>query len=164
EKTDEQGWADPGAGVLDLKAIVTAGVAAGAENFFVGDGAPRGYERLARKAIAAAREFLTPARPAHPNEGGGLFFAGRGAEFDDGGQARQASANLGLARFQAFDFFFGQFRPRLGGIGAIFVRADLRLDARRLLIGGFLMRCYLAEPRLHLVDDLFVVLDPADER
>jgi sugar phosphate isomerase/epimerase len=50
----EEGWADPGAGLLDLKTLVAAGVAAGAKIVVVEHDAPDDYERFARNAIAAA--------------------------------------------------------------------------------------------------------------
>ena len=55
EKQDEEGWADPGAGLLDLKTLVAAGVAAGAKILVVEHDAPSDYERFARNAIAAAK-------------------------------------------------------------------------------------------------------------
>jgi sugar phosphate isomerase/epimerase len=55
EKRDEEGWADPGLGVLDLKAIVAAGMAAGAKILVAEHDAPRDYERVARHAIEAAQ-------------------------------------------------------------------------------------------------------------
>jgi sugar phosphate isomerase/epimerase len=57
ENADEQGWADPGAGVLDLRAIVAAGVAAGAKILVVEHDAPSDYRRFARAAMATARGF-----------------------------------------------------------------------------------------------------------
>ena len=57
EKADEQGWADPGAGVLDLKKIVAAGIAAGAKILVAEHDAPSDYERFASAAIAALRGF-----------------------------------------------------------------------------------------------------------
>jgi sugar phosphate isomerase/epimerase len=55
DKRDEEGWADPGFGVLDLKAIVAAGTAAGAKILVAEHDAPKDYERFARHAIEAAR-------------------------------------------------------------------------------------------------------------
>jgi sugar phosphate isomerase/epimerase len=57
ENADEEGWADPGAGVLDLKTIVAAGVAAGAKILVVEHDAPSDYRRFASAAMAAARGF-----------------------------------------------------------------------------------------------------------
>ena len=57
EKEKEEGWADPGAGTLDLKAIVAAGIAAGAKILVVEHDAPSDYQRFARNAIAAAQEW-----------------------------------------------------------------------------------------------------------
>jgi sugar phosphate isomerase/epimerase len=56
-KKDEEGWADPGAGILDLKAIAAAGIAAGAKIFVVEHDAPSDYKRFASAAIAAARKW-----------------------------------------------------------------------------------------------------------
>ena len=60
ENEKEAGWADPGAGTLDLKAIVSAGIAAGAKILVVEHDAPSDYERFARTAIAAARSTFLP--------------------------------------------------------------------------------------------------------
>ena len=55
ENAAEEGWADPGAGLLDLKTLVSEGVAVGAEILVVEHDAPSDYERFARNAITAAR-------------------------------------------------------------------------------------------------------------
>jgi sugar phosphate isomerase/epimerase len=54
EAEDEEGWADPRFGILDLKAQVAAGTAAGAKILVVEHDAPSDYERFARNAIEAA--------------------------------------------------------------------------------------------------------------
>jgi sugar phosphate isomerase/epimerase len=54
EKADEEGWADPGAGILDLKALVGAGIAAGAKILVAEHDAPSDYVRFARNAVQAA--------------------------------------------------------------------------------------------------------------
>ncbi len=74
ENEKEEGWADPGAGTLDLKAIVSAGIAAGAKILVVEHDAPSDYQRFARAAIAAARRTYRPreARDGdHAKHGGG---------------------------------------------------------------------------------------------
>jgi sugar phosphate isomerase/epimerase len=57
ENREEEGWADPGAGILDLTAIVAAGIAAGAKILVAEHDAPSDYERFARRAIGAARQW-----------------------------------------------------------------------------------------------------------
>jgi sugar phosphate isomerase/epimerase len=54
---DEEGWADPGAGILDLKTIVAAGVAAGAKILVEEHDAPSDYKRFASAAMNAARGY-----------------------------------------------------------------------------------------------------------
>ena len=54
---DEEGWADPGAGTLDLEAIVAAGLAAGAKILVVEHDAPSDYKRFANAAISSVRGY-----------------------------------------------------------------------------------------------------------
>ncbi len=54
---NEEGWADPGAGLLDLEKIVAAGMALGAKILVAEHDAPSDYERFARNALAAAKAW-----------------------------------------------------------------------------------------------------------
>ncbi|HLW91612.1 MAG TPA: sugar phosphate isomerase/epimerase [Roseiarcus sp.] len=57
ENLDEEGWADIGAGVLDIGAIVKAGIAAGAAVLVAEHDAPNDYRRFARRSIETARSW-----------------------------------------------------------------------------------------------------------